>query len=304
MSSILVIGEVLFDCFPNGDRVLGGAPFNVAWHLRGFGAVPWFASAVGDDPPGREILARMRDWGMSTEGVQIILKGAETGKVEVLDAGGSPEYRIPEDSAWDHFDYVPEETALPRHSPAIVYQGSLFMRHAASRQSAMALARDSAAPRFVDVNLRNPWFEKDFVLELIHELHCLKVSGEELQTLTKWIGLRGDEDLASQTLAVLENRRIAHGFVTLGAEGALWVEASGAIHKAPAYPVNKIVDTVGAGDGSAAVALLGLTSGWSIPDTLERAMEFAGKICSLQGATVQDQEFYNEPFRKWKTGRA
>ena len=35
-NEILVFGEVLFDDF--GDNVvLGGAPFNVAWHLQGFG---------------------------------------------------------------------------------------------------------------------------------------------------------------------------------------------------------------------------------------------------------------------------
>ena len=36
----VVFGEVLFDCFEDGSKVLGGAPFNVAWHLAGFGAEP------------------------------------------------------------------------------------------------------------------------------------------------------------------------------------------------------------------------------------------------------------------------
>jgi len=31
-----IFGEVLFDHFPDGSRVLGGAPFNVAWHLQAF----------------------------------------------------------------------------------------------------------------------------------------------------------------------------------------------------------------------------------------------------------------------------
>lgn len=30
---VLVLGEALFDCFPGGEQVLGGAPFNVAWQL-------------------------------------------------------------------------------------------------------------------------------------------------------------------------------------------------------------------------------------------------------------------------------
>jgi len=38
--SPVLFGEILFDRFPDGREVLGGAPFNVAWHLRGFGLDP------------------------------------------------------------------------------------------------------------------------------------------------------------------------------------------------------------------------------------------------------------------------
>ena len=36
----LIFGEVLFDQFEDGSSVLGGAPFNVAWHLQAFGMQP------------------------------------------------------------------------------------------------------------------------------------------------------------------------------------------------------------------------------------------------------------------------
>ena len=36
VSRPLVFGEVLFDEFADGLTRLGGAPLNVAWHLRGF----------------------------------------------------------------------------------------------------------------------------------------------------------------------------------------------------------------------------------------------------------------------------
>ncbi|MBA1332725.1 carbohydrate kinase, partial [Candidatus Endoriftia persephone str. Guaymas] len=48
----IIFGEVLFDCFEDGSRVLGGAPFNVAWHLQALGAAPLFISRVGDDSLG------------------------------------------------------------------------------------------------------------------------------------------------------------------------------------------------------------------------------------------------------------
>jgi fructokinase len=54
-SGPLVFGEVLFDCFPDGTEVLGGAPFNVAWHLQGFGLSPLLVSRVGNDARGQQI---------------------------------------------------------------------------------------------------------------------------------------------------------------------------------------------------------------------------------------------------------
>lgn len=47
--SLCIFGEVLFDHFPDGNQVLGGAPFNVAWHLQAFGQSPCMVSRVGND---------------------------------------------------------------------------------------------------------------------------------------------------------------------------------------------------------------------------------------------------------------
>ena len=52
----VLFGEVLFDCFEDGSRVLGGAPFNVAWHLQGFGLSPLLISCIGRDAEGQYVL--------------------------------------------------------------------------------------------------------------------------------------------------------------------------------------------------------------------------------------------------------
>ncbi|MEM7234470.1 MAG: hypothetical protein AAF517_19985, partial [Planctomycetota bacterium] len=44
----VVFGEVLFDRFPDGRSILGGACFNVAWNLRGLGLDPLFVSREND----------------------------------------------------------------------------------------------------------------------------------------------------------------------------------------------------------------------------------------------------------------
>ncbi len=65
-SQLCIFGEVLLDHFPDGKRVLGGAPFNVAWHLQAFGQSPGFISRVGDDAEGETVRTAMSDWGMAT----------------------------------------------------------------------------------------------------------------------------------------------------------------------------------------------------------------------------------------------
>ena len=55
----LVFGEVLFDEMPDGARILGGAPFNVAWHLEAFGLRPLMITRIGVDQQGDEVLAAM-----------------------------------------------------------------------------------------------------------------------------------------------------------------------------------------------------------------------------------------------------
>jgi len=54
-AEILCVGEVLWDALPAG-LFLGGAPFNVAYHLHRQGAEVHVASAVGRDPLIAELL--------------------------------------------------------------------------------------------------------------------------------------------------------------------------------------------------------------------------------------------------------
>ena len=62
----VIFGEVLFDSFPEeGNMVLGGAPFNVAWNLQAMGQLPYLVSRVGDDALGDRIVGAMDDWDMN-----------------------------------------------------------------------------------------------------------------------------------------------------------------------------------------------------------------------------------------------
>ena len=54
MKNIIAFGEVLMDCLPD-KNVIGGAPFNVAIHLKRFGNEVAFISQISDDKFGQEI---------------------------------------------------------------------------------------------------------------------------------------------------------------------------------------------------------------------------------------------------------
>ena len=120
----VVFGEVLFDTFPDGAAVLGGAPFNVAWHLQGFGLDPLFISRIGDDEPGTRVLDTMRAWGMDIRGLQVD-DDHPTGKVQVSLDHGQPSFSILADQAYDFIELEAAVGAATRAAPALLYHGSL-----------------------------------------------------------------------------------------------------------------------------------------------------------------------------------
>ena len=100
---IIVLGEVLFDVFPQNRR-LGGAPFNFAFHLHSLGLPVAFISRVGEDERGKEILTFAKNKKFPTRGIQID-HSRSTGMVKVtLTSKGVPEYEIIKEPAWDYID--------------------------------------------------------------------------------------------------------------------------------------------------------------------------------------------------------
>jgi fructokinase len=176
----VVFGEVLFDRFPDGSVVLGGAPFNVAWHLQAFGQAPLFISRVGDDPLGRQVRDTMRDWGMDSDGLQLD-SVHPTGTVEVRFEAGEPHYENVDQRA---YDFVAADSLPSLQSAGLIYHGTLALRGQASRDAFNKLTEQLSAPRFLDVNLRAPWWSKDAVLSLIGTRTWLKLNGHELAALT------------------------------------------------------------------------------------------------------------------------
>jgi fructokinase len=173
----IVFGEVLFDTFPDGQRVLGGAPFNVAWHLQGFGYAPHFVSRVGDDEAGREILGRANEWGLSTAGIQVD-RERPTGRVSVCIRDNEPSFEIEPDQA---YDFIETPSATPEGS--LLYHGSLALRSAVSRKTVEHLGRPGLGV-FCDLNLRDPWWKRETIDWCLGRAAWIKLNDSELHALT------------------------------------------------------------------------------------------------------------------------
>ncbi|MFB1488512.1 MULTISPECIES: PfkB family carbohydrate kinase [unclassified Thiocapsa] len=292
-----IFGEVLFDCFPGGRRVLGGAPFNVAWHLRAFGAAPRLISAVGDDPQGEQVRRAMQDWGMDTNSLQTDPDHA-TGEVRVTLDDGEPTYEIIPDRAFDHIraDDLPPAGEL-------LYHGTLALRRPVSAATLSALKDRGHAIRFLDVNLRDPWWSADVTRGLLQDADWAKLNRSELTLLADGSGSNADASDEAELTALASSFLARHDLtglvVTLGGEGALALGRDASPVRVAPAPALAVKDTVGAGDAFASVLILGILRHWPLAATLERAQSFASRIVEQHGATAADPALYRPFLDQW-----
>lgn len=281
---ISIFGEVLFDCFPDGKRVPGGAPFNVAWHLQALGDTPRFISRVGRDEAGAEIIRLLQGWQLDPTDVQED-PDHPTGRVEVSFRDNEPNYDIVADCAYDFISRGQLDRPL---ADGILYHGTLSLRNSESRRT-LAQLLHPGVKIFLDVNLRAPWWNRDQVRGWLRLAHWVKMNQDELSLL----GYRSGG--LNRRMAELQNDfQLEQVILTRGEKGTLVRTARGSLHSSAPEPVADIVDTVGAGDAFSAIYLHGLKRGWDIDRILSHAQRFAGQIIRLRGAISESLDFYSE----------
>jgi fructokinase len=285
-----IFGEVLFDHFTDGSRILGGAPFNVAWHLQAFGQAPRFISRIGDDAPGHKIMTLMDTWGMRRDALQTDHR-YPTGSVQVIIKDDEPHYEIVPDCA---YDFISGDLFKNNSTEGILYHGSLGVRNPIARSSLEVIKAKHQGKIFIDVNLRSPWWNRESLIPLLYDADWVKLNEAELAELHT-------ED---SSLEITMQKFCAHFdletlVVTRGKKGAVaWDRHQHYVAaKTPASVT--VVDTVGAGDAFAAILLLGLSKRWSLETTLERAQAFASALVGRRGATIADTTFYRTFSKQW-----
>lgn len=279
---VVCFGEVLWDVLPGGERLPGGAPLNVAYHLRKLGLDPVVVSAVGRDQDGDDLLKWMRKAGLSVKAVS--RAGHPTGRAEVhLEKGGGAHFHIATPAAWDAIEADQRLVQTAYDAGAIVF-GSLAARGPGNQRVLDLLLSMSGALRVMDVNLRPPHSSPKVVLAYATQSDLLKCNEEEL-SLMSGVALTarsGDAAVAKAAAALSEKLQVLRIAVTRGAKGALLWDA-GEVHTAPA-PKVKVADTVGAGDAFTAGLVAGLLRGDAPAAALAHACALGAVVASLPGA--------------------
>lgn len=277
---VIGLGELLWDDFPDGRRP-GGAPANVAYHAQLLGCQSLVASRVGDDDAGRELLDVLRSKGVDVSLVQLD-SVLPTGRVSVqFSPSGEPDYVIHGPVAWDALEYPRELQLACRFALAICF-GTLAQRDARSRET-IAQCLDATHPdclRVYDINLRQSYFEREWIEASLARASILKLNASELQTLCSLLGVAGDFRVACNE--ILERWSLEAVVVTRGREGC-WAVTAESEWEVPGIDVEE-VDPVGAGDAFTAGLIWASLQGLWWGTRLAVANRLGALVASQPGA--------------------
>lgn len=245
--TVICFGELLVDHLPDGPRP-GGAPANVAYHLRrlGLDAIP--VTAVGNDPEGSLLLDHLSRCGLPHTFVRIDPE-RPTGVVNVdVSSSGEPSYTIRSESAWDFIPLDDRLLEVASDAAGVVF-GTLALRSESNRQTLDAILERTAGLVTLDVNFRPPWDSVDLVRSYAARAGLLKMNGSEFERIEAT--LSPDRPDASQSVeermhGLRKALRVPMLCVTWGSKGASLLVGE-KIYREPGTVV-RTVDTVGSGD--------------------------------------------------------
>ncbi len=276
MKKIICFGEILWDTFEDGKKA-GGAPMNVAMHLKQQNADVAFASRVGSDPSGDELVEFLKQNDLFSELVQRD-EALPTCEVTVeLDKNQQATYIIPEPVSWDNIQTESALTQAAGQASAIIF-GSLACREETTRNTLLNLLDETTALKIFDVNLRPPHYTLSTIETLTARADVVKMNEEEAKLL---IG-GSNNDLREQ---INEFRSKYHSktiCVTRGEHGAIvWHDHE--FYDSPGCPARG-GDSVGAGDSFLATFVAGLLRNEPMQQLVDKSCAVGAFVASKRGA--------------------
>ena len=276
------LGELLWDCFPD-ERLPGGAPANVAFHAQQLGLSTAVTTRVGKDELGEGLGKFLSAQGLSTELVQID-PNHQTGTVTVTpNDKANVDYTFLENSAWDFLEPRQELMDAVRSAESICF-GTLGQRRPASRNTIhqCLLAAPKECLIVYDVNLRPPFFAKDWVLKSLKYASVVKLNSEEVAVLSQLFEFSSEDEVRFAKRLLDNFKQLRLVCITRGNAGCLGVTCDETIELG-GIPTN-VADTVGAGDAFTAAVIYGQLANWQLAKTLDLANHFGSLVAGRKGA--------------------
>ncbi len=289
---IVGLGEILFDCLPDGKK-LGGAPANFAYHASQFGLNGIAVSAIGDDENGREIVDILKQ-----QGAQSHLETVDfpTGTVQVtLSGNGIPQYDICLGVAYDNIPWTPAIEEIAKNARAVCF-GSLAQRTAVTRETVQKFLDTMpqlGTLKVFDINLRQQWYSKEVIEESLNRCNVLKLNDEEISLVSSILDLGEvptptDEqplqltDFEDQCRDIMRIYDLQMIILTCGTNGSYVFHEDGVSFQPT--PKVKVADTVGAGDSFTGSFVACVLNGKPIAEAHKTAVQVSAFVCSQNGA--------------------
>ena len=279
MKKIICFGEVLWDFLPEG-KCPGGAPMNVAIHLKYQGFSPTLISKVGNDELGAELLQFLKKQALSTEAIQVnstyrtgMVHANVSDKNEVI-------YEIIAPVAWDFIELDSFVKHALSDCDVIVY-GSLAARSEVSEATLMALL-EKVPLKVFDVNFRSPYYSSEKIDKLLKKADIVKLNERELLEVVNWYGSYQGIEKAMRRLNELFNFKTV--IVTRGGNGAA-VLTDDQFFEHPGFKV-EVQDTIGSGDAFLAAYLSNFFKDVPVEKCLDSACRAGALIATKKGAVL------------------
>ncbi|MBD3878324.1 MAG: carbohydrate kinase family protein [Quinella sp. 1Q5] len=252
----------------------GGDALNEAVVLSRLGKQVQWISKVGDDEAGRRVLNYAEENNLSVEGVKVAAGMATGISIALVDRSGERRFLTSSKCTMRNFEAA---DILPHvdHMAEIVSFASLFISYSLDVAAMESIFRRiKASGRTLAIDMKPPK-NGETLEDLSGLLPCVDYffpNESELATLT------GSDDVHNNIEALL-----SHGLkcavVKRGGNGCIIATNSLQI-EVPACPVDKVIDTTGAGDCFAAGFLWALSEGLSLVDCGRFACAVAS--CSVE----------------------
>ena len=287
---VLGMGELLWDVYPDHESP-GGAPANVAFHAKQLGLDAIICSRVGDDDRGDRLFHHLETHGVDPRHVQRDVVH-ETGIVTIdVSDPAAPTFVIREDTAWDHIEWTPELAKIVPKLRVCCF-GTLAQRAPTSRETIWRLleALPAGAIGAYDVNLRPPWYQKDWIQRSFELATIVKYNSAENDVIARLFGLSGDS-LEANARALLQRFGIEWVCVTTGREGSVIVTPDETVRsKGSNVTDDARADAVGASDAFTAAVLRAYLAGWPPDAAGDLANAVAALVAGRPGGTPDLRE--------------